>query len=875
MKTTVLAVATAALALSACAAPSGGSSAEELGVTCAGKCDGLGTKIKSLYREARSLSRDDLLIIGAGLATDEINDELVWGDVAAEIDEPEFYSVREDLHHGEIVEDVLDCQVPYTCDLDRLVTGIAARYGERELSTEVNRIRREHLRSSDDSAYVEASFELSGNFAKNWSFETGGLADDGFVAVGFDVGGAVETRIVGAFDGDIESAGRAVLASLKEQRGFVMPRSMDDLRDMKPGELIVMRGQGHAGINIGAGVPILVAEPTSWLTYNLVFSAGVRTRLEGKLDIQTVRLEGDELMIDVGVEVANVNHFHVAVEDAWGVTGLVESNVNIAGVNVDLGDLVEGALERELNKQIELVSARYERDSRAGRVNIARFRVRLDQLDENAEEAIAQALKGDVRFAQAESNAGSEAIISEFDLSRSGASVVRHAGVRLFGMAFFRNREVREGSVVIQTPGGARTLLYSSMEEEHGVGFSKHGARRVSLSGLTFDPRRPGIGEGEANLNINLWVDDGYFQRDKMLDHLDSLLLEVTGAEAYVHLSAAGNEIDRIVHRRCDRREPQESCHVDILRGDPNVAPPAGADEVTQAAYDIAVLKQQGMARFGAAIAHFNPELRALLEAAARQKLASQSVLDHSGSTPDATIRLDYRIDDSALSYLFLENDGADFRLALEYYVAASEIDRHDSIERMARDAQRAIDREESRIDRLVAIFDEARDHYEHLIAVENASIEGLGQIGSTAMVVHFPVDRRNAPIYTQASFESISHARALVGGHMFDAMYDLADDHTETRIVSTYDGDEEEQVGVGDIGRQGEDALAYGFLHLVPAEMLDIRYRVDMDTDVWNPIERRYDAAGFQSFDLRARGEGVAPIEAGVFNVDALIHGD
>ena len=65
-------------------------------------------------------------------------------------------------------------------------------------------------------------------------------------------------------------------------------------------------------------------------------------------------------------------------------------------------------------------------------------------------------------------------------------------------MSFFKRTIQSEGSVVIQTPGGARSLLFQSLRKSSGSWFSEHGYTRVGLSGL--GTRRPAqLSGGQAS----------------------------------------------------------------------------------------------------------------------------------------------------------------------------------------------------------------------------------------------------------------------------------------------------------------------------------------------------------------------------------------
>jgi len=155
-----------------------------------------------------------------------------------------------------------------------------------------------------------------------------------------------------------------------------------------------------------------------------VLSAGVRTRLEGTLDVQLVRLDGDAVVVDVGVEQASLKEMRVGLEDGWGVVGLVQKTVELGGRSIDLGQVVDKAFQKQLNAKLNLVEASLEKTQRRSRLSVARLRFSLDQAQGQAgiEKAIAAALRADVRLAQALANARTPGVEVEFELSRSGVS---------------------------------------------------------------------------------------------------------------------------------------------------------------------------------------------------------------------------------------------------------------------------------------------------------------------------------------------------------------------------------------------------------------------------------------------------------------------
>jgi len=836
--TLALALSGASLLTNACATDA---PVEELAVSCDGaKCDAFDS-IRSLVSDAKKLDLGDLLVLGAGYATNGLNDALNLTDYASvELRPTEFYALKERVDQDLTLNDI-----------DKLVSGLAARFGESELSTEVNRVRAAHLRdsSSDDKYFAESAFSIGANLSPNWNFQSAGLTQgsDATSTVGFAAGGTLEARIISAYDDELSAIGSAPLAAIKTARGFIFPRELNDVRDMRPGESFALKGQGEMGLNIGAGVPILITEPTSFLTYNVVLTAGLRSQLTGEMDVQLVRLDGDQVVIDVGMEVASVKSARVGLRDGWGVQGLVEQNIDIAGVNVDLGRLVEKALQKELNAKLNLIGAELSSSKRLERMSVARLRFHLDASDPEGarEEALAQALKGDIRLAQALANRGDSGVNAEFDLLRSGVATASEAGLEIFGMHFFTSTEESSGVATIQTPGGATSLIFESLHKEGGWFFESHGYGRTGLAGLSYDASG-GPAVGETNLFIAVQEGDKHMERDKMLDHLDGLIVGLAGKEALSAMEVHTNALEQHVWASCPSPDISYSCNEGLLEDD-------------------AILRQeQNEARnaLQASITNLDPETQDLLEQVGELKIAAQSLQDIPAQLvgPNSSIVLDYRLDDGALLDMFSQNSGSDFQNSVLDFLEATQVDRID-------DTNLAAARETIRtkldddVVAMVSTFDSYKEKYLRLTSIEKADIAGLGNIGANAVEIRFQVDSENRPEYETAVSQSLARARSKVVTSFFDDLLVQADDIGKA--------------GTGSAPHQ-EQVVAYGLLGLADSSRVDLRVDIDVDTSgcllLCGAALDRYDIAGYAGSDTRAKGENVQAIGGGLFNIDSII---
>ncbi|MFO0565550.1 MAG: hypothetical protein U0263_07800 [Polyangiaceae bacterium] len=823
------------LALGACSSStsSGGTGSdvppENLGVSCDGKCDGWGS-ITSLWRDAKKLDLGDLMNVSAGFATDQLNDALTVSDYAGiKLSEPKVYATgakaQNDLTLG---------------NLDKLVTGLAVAYGERELTTEVNQLRRDHLTSGAASVYGEFAFQLSAAFGHNWGLSAGGLAGAN-VNVGFDLGANLKARVIAPFDSEAKALGGAPLAALKGGRGFVVPRSAADVRAMKPGELLALSGSGAIGLNLGVGVPLLVATPAAGVSYNLVLSGGLRAHLSGQMDVQLVRLGGDAVVVDVGVSSAKVKSASIALTDGWGIQGLVKTKMTLGGIDVDLGRLVEKALQNQMNAKLSFIEARAAKTKQETRLSVARLRFKLDSGSDPklTEQALAQALKGDIRLAQALSAQGEPGVVAEFDLSRSGVSATSNAGIDIFGMSFFKNIEETQGSVVVQTPGGARTILFDGLHKQTGYFFSSHGYTRVGVSGLVFDPANPSVpAQGEANLFLQLEEGDDYMERDKLLDHLDAVIQSVGGKEALAAIEKPGNELQRYVVTACPNSQAFDPCRLSVL-DDPKVVQ----------------LRADGASALEQAVAGLEPAAKDLVMKAGTLRLTAQATLEPAAALvgPPSSVVVDLRLDDKALASMFSGKTEYDLKNALTAYLRAVLVDRGASESAIVSQRAKIPSANDSAVlSSMAAEYKTRALSYEKLMAAEKALIQNVGAVGPRTVEIRFPVDATNRPDYEKATAGSLAQARAREALALYDKLLSLADG----------------------LDPHAEQPVLYALLSLTSPNAADLRLNVQMDTqNNWAQSFEHYKKAGYAGFNAYAKGSLVAPIDGGLFDVNALLN--
>jgi hypothetical protein len=178
-------------------------------------------------------------------------------------------------------------------------------------------------------------------------------------------------------------------------------------------------------------------------------------------------------------------------------------------------------------------------------------------------------------------------------------------------------------------------------------------------------------------------------------------------------------------------------------------------------------------------------------------------------------------------------------------------VDRRDSVGTIAADRAAIPGDEAGVLDAMAALFADKSSQYQRLAAVERAAVASLGEIGPRMLEIRYPVTTDGRADYENAAAQSLAQSRAKTLTELYDGLYDLAKG----------------------LDPEAEQSVSYALLALTPPEKIDLRLNVDMDLDdhAGQNFEH-YRQAGYAGFDLYARGNAVAPIDGGLFDVNALI---
>lgn len=435
---------------------------------------------------------------------------------------------------------------------------------------------------------------------------------------------------------------------------------------------------------------------------------------------------------------------------------------------------------------------------------------------------------------------------------RSGASTTSSAGIEILGMRFFRETIATEASIVVQTPGGVLSLLLQSLHRAKSWFFSSHYYTATSLAGLSFDTVGGARPLAETNLILQTQEGDKNMPRDKIIDHLDGLIVSVAGFAALEVLEVKGNRMEQYVREQCPRgltgdEAFYEGCNIRLIEEDA----------------ELARLRSEAMDEFQFAIGHLDPPMFELMAHVANLRLVAQQIEDRLSEIfhgPSTSIVVDNRFDDAALAEIMTQRTGEDLKQSVLNFIKAAQSNRLKN--ELAANRETIATRADDELNELRAIFDGHADAYRRLMSLETAEIEGLGHIGSQAIEIRFEVDRRKNPIYKDAVSQSLAQARAQVTTRLFLDLLDVAEDFP----TGPYNAS----------APHAEQLVSYGLLGLSSPERMDLRVEFDTKLNCFLCNFDRYEAAGYEDMDIYRQGSAVELIGGGsLFDIDLLTNFD
>lgn len=755
--------------------------------------------------------------------------------------------------------------------------GLAKDFGENEFPTQLTNARLAYLATGADKYYVETGFGLNGAVGLTWSHDAAGFGDDhrSAIAVGFKKGKDVTTRVVVAAPssklGELVSAnGEAIMA----MRGFVLPETKENISAMKPGEMIALRGAGTFAANFGVGVPILVANAGPF-AYSIAVSAGLSHAVNGTLDVQLVRLAKDEVAVEVGISEGTLDEASIGLNGSFGVNTVCDDGA--ACLDGALGGIVKRGLTKRLNDFLK-TSVKASTSAADNRIQLARMHFHLDQPEVPA--ALAQALHGDLRYAQAlysrDLDKADPAVRFDFDMMRASTTNMRSFGADVFGIGIYHRVAVdNTGSFAVQTPDGVQSVLWSSFQKTGGWFQMAHGQKLTALSSAALDSKSPDKAVNKANLIGQAVVGDKSMDDDVLLDSADALVAMLAGPEALAPLAKYGDAMQDAIGTNCaptrdpntDRETWDEACNVKLLQDETTVVSVDGAK------ISLVEARRRGVDAFKAQakIAGQETSRRDLLAKAAELRLTLQMVKVHAidaANGPQVSFALDYRLDDKALGKL-ADADGDAFKDIVGRYLGVV------AGARVGIEGGSSVDEATTRqaATTMSAALTRFQKRYAALASVESNDLPSV--LGNKPYVklpigIRFDVsDVANADGEGRMKqfldddkrlrIESMSHQRALLAVALVNDLVAAADD----------------AVGFGNSKHRlfAEQAAAYAILGTVPARNLEVG--MDVSADVQNSFwmkRDRFIKAGFQAVAQTSRGADVEPISGKMFDLAAMM---
>lgn len=823
---TLAGVTAGALWLSGCAEEltQGDMSADELCVT--GKCDNVSDVIDDIYSDMRRVDLGDLVQIGAGLATDELNQALSSADyLSLKLSETSLFGLERRLIFGQVT----------TEDINELQAGLTERFGEDAFTAQINRLRVETLRRTPGSVFAETHFKVGVGVDHAWTLDHG----DRVGQVGFNVSPSIEAIVIAPYDSDIEAFYQSPLAALKATKGFVLPRSIDELVKMAPGSSVTLSGDGGVGVNIGVGVPLITGLMTDYLTISSRISAGARSALTGKVDIQLIRGENGDAFIDVGLSRQQVRHFELALESGYGVEGLPSLELDVAGLKVNLADVLARALERQLNKTLAPLDGRASDSKSEGRLSVARFQFDLARRSVELDQAISQTMRGDLRLAQALANRPGSGVSQHFEMNKEYQRESDYLGFRFLSMRFFKEESVNKGVVHISENGQNQELLFSEMESNSGWFFTDRGAKWRQLTSI----RRVNNQAVEAQNNARLILRerDRFLTKDQILDHIDPLLAYFFGADpVFYQISAYTDVLSEYVDNVCGNRpDPDESyserqaferCVSEIADR------PMVGDLIDNAYAAAGELSPNWDSDFDPTFEPANVIARQLLDL----KIGISGIHDTPNvglNGPRGALISQVRFSNSAIDVLLSDEAPKRFGEELALILKMMRSDRDDETLEKNEDAEKFVRSRIDEIEPMVEVYSQFVERFGQYDYIGSLELPGQGAIGDASNLLIIPKDQQG-----KARVSSIAALKGEIIGELFTALTEAAR------------------------GLREPDQFLIGYALLSLVSPQDIEFLVNFKFEADHE-------GGYNRYDTALYSRGATPlINAGQFSVDDLV---
>jgi hypothetical protein len=351
----------------------------------------------------------------------------------------------------------------------------------------------------------------------------------------------------------------------------------------------------------------------------------------------------------------------------------------------------------------------------------------------------------------------------------------------------------------------------------------------------------------------------------------------LAGPKTLEPLAKYGEAMQAALMRECpiasdqlgeDAPKWDQACNVGLIQNETKTVV-----SVDGAAMSLVEARRKGVEAFKAhpSVAAVPPAFQKLLATAAELRLTLGMVTINGVdgiNLPRVSFALNYRLDDKALG-LVANVDAEKYKRAIHDYFHAVAAERVGfSSAKPPKDAD-----VEAAANAMVAALATYKDRYE---AISGNETKDLPRLLADRPYVRLPVgirfdvsdagsaegEERMAKFIDDEKrirVESMSHQRALLAKQLFDALVKAADDNlhfgnARSRLFK-------------------EQAASYPLLSALALPNLEVGMDVgaDVSSDFWHKRER-FAKAGFQAVSQSARGDGVEPITAKMFDIDAMM---
>ena len=795
----------------------------EAGSCPSGKCDRVSDDVQELFSDMKRVSLDDLVSLGAGLATEELNDQLArLPFIDLQLSETSLFGLETRTLFGEtMINNIYDLQA-----------GLTVALGEQAFSAKVNQLRISTLQSRPGSIFAETSFRLGGSLQQSWSVDHGEWLGN----LGFELSPNLEAIVIAPYDQVSDAVVSQPLNLLRAARGFILPRDLSDIINMSAGSSVTLRGRGVVGINLGLGVPLIATAIGDYLSLNARLSGAVRVSMSGDLDVQLVRGQGSTVYLDVGLTEQRVKHLSAAVTSGYGVEGLPIPELNVGGLKVDVAQVIEEAFARQLNEKLGAFDVRRSSTQVSGRLSVARFEFNLSAATPTLTQALIQGLKGDLRLAQALANRDQSGVVSQLELTKDFELDSKYLGFRLLSMRFFSSTEETQGNINIGVNGENQEILFGEIERKGGIFFTQRGSNwRQTTSTIS-----SGMGPKRALNNARLIITehDRFLSKDQINDHLDALLGYFYGAnpvfEDFGYIAdqlsehadhSCGGRPDHDASRR--EKERYETC-VEQLPFDPQVRSYIDRIYERSSGYegrwsgqdfsllDATTVGQQVLAtRVGISATHDAPNV---------------------GMTgPRGTLVTQVRFSDQAVETLMDPSSPERFAKAMMSVMSLMDLDRGDDLDDRIDERDNYLRGKQRRISEVVDTYQVIMERYQQYNEVAELTWNDGKSVGEEATLLLISRDEKPA-------LKSLAQLKGELIGTLYGELIESA----------------------RWLGEPDTLLVGYALLNLVPPSQIELMLSGKFSED---------HSGGYHQYDYSIYSLGNADfIEAGIFNLEELL---